>query len=233
MSDLQVVIAAGLFSLGGVVIGGLLTPVTQLHLERKREKRTADRAKLLVAGELLHAQLMLRAASEGESWPYTEDRNTAIARLPSAMWEENCSGLVGHVEEDLLNQLVMAYVSLEIDRMRFVTASNLPADSPLTPEEAQSLKRASSNLGRLRRQLGGGGSWLDEITDEFKPRMAGLNDDFKRWLNGLSDDDIKRDAVVAKVKGVAHDLGELNRQLGDDDGTWSAEINAEIDRRLK
>jgi hypothetical protein len=232
VSDLQLVIAAGLFSLGGVVIGALLTPSTQLYLERTREKRTADRAKLLVAGELLHAQLVLRAASEGEHWPYTEDANAAAARLPSSVWEENRSSLVGHVDEDLMNQLIMVYATLEIDRTRFVTASRLPAETSLPPREAQSLKQFSNELGRLRRQLGGGGGWLDEIHDEFKPRMASLNDDFKRWLDGLSDEEIKRDNVIAKVKDMAHDLGELNRHLGDD-GAWSAEISVVIDRRLK
>ena len=71
MADVQVqlVVAAGLFSLGGVALGALLTPLTQLYLEKKREQRAADCAKLLVAGELLHAQLVLSATSELEHWP--------------------------------------------------------------------------------------------------------------------------------------------------------------------
>jgi hypothetical protein len=109
VSDLQLVITAGSFSLAGVVIGALLTPLTQLYLERKRGQRTADRAKRLIAGELLHDQLVLRAASEGKTWPYIEDEKAATAYLPSSVWEENRSSLVGHVDEDLLNQLVMSY----------------------------------------------------------------------------------------------------------------------------
>ncbi|MBA2350851.1 MAG: hypothetical protein ACR2FI_02810 [Burkholderiales bacterium] len=62
--------------------------------------------------------------------------------------------------------------------------------------------------------------------------MNSLNDNFKRWLDGLSDDDLKKDAVIAKVKHLANDLGEMNRHLGDD-GAWSTEINDEIKRRLK
>jgi hypothetical protein len=63
--DLHLVIAGGLFSLGGVLLGGLLSPLTQLFLEWKRERRTADQAKLLIAGEMLQAQLVLRSASKG------------------------------------------------------------------------------------------------------------------------------------------------------------------------
>ena len=84
MTDVQVqlVIVAGLFSLGGVVLGALLAPFTQLYIERKRERRAADRAKLLVAAELLQAQMTLRAVSEGEHWPCYEDPN---AFLPTSI----------------------------------------------------------------------------------------------------------------------------------------------------
>jgi hypothetical protein len=106
---LQLVIAAGLFSLGGVVIGALLTTFTQLYLERKREQRAADRAKLLVAGELLHAQRILRVVSADKIWPPFEDLN---AFLPTSAWQENRSSVAGKVDEDLWNQLVMAYQGL-------------------------------------------------------------------------------------------------------------------------
>ena len=164
MSDLKPVILGSVFSLVGVVIGALLMPLTQLHLERERAIFAADRAKLLVAGELLHAQVILRVASEGEHWPYAPDMDATIARLPSSLWEENRSSLVGHVDDELFESLVIAYANLEIDRLRIFVASKLPADRPMTPEEAQSLKRNSDVLGRLRRQLGGGAlDWPDEI----------------------------------------------------------------------
>ena len=76
--DLHLVIAGGLFSLGGVLLGGLLTPLTQLFLERKRKRRVADRAKLLVAAELLHAQMTLRSVSKGKLWPPIEDLNAFL-----------------------------------------------------------------------------------------------------------------------------------------------------------
>jgi hypothetical protein len=229
MKDLLLVFAAGLFSLGGVFLGALLTPLTQLYLERKREQRAADRAKLLVAGELLHAQLTLRTACGSKDWPHVEDVN---GFLPTSAWQENRSSLAGQVDEDLWNQLVMAYAILETDRARFILGSRSPTPIPFPEKVAEGLKQSSNDLGRLRRKLGGGGGWLDEIHDEFKPQMDSLNDNFKRWLDGLSDDELKKDAVIAKVKHLAKDLGEMNRHLGDD-GAWSAEINDKIKRRLK
>jgi hypothetical protein len=108
----------------------------------------------------------------------------------------------------------------------------MPAGTPLPANEAEGIKQTFNKLGRLRRKLGGGGGWLDEIHDEFKPRMDGLKDDFKWWLDRLTDDDLKKDAVMARVKQAAKDLGELSQRLGDN-GAWSAEINDEIKRRLK
>ena len=227
--DLFLVIAGGLFSLGGVLLGGLLTPLTQLFLEWKREKRAADRAKLLVAGELLNAQLVLSVASEHNHWPPVEDINTL---LPTSAWQEYRSSLAGKIPEDLWNQLVMAYTLLENDRARFVNANRLPLETPLSAEVAEGIKEASNNLGRLRRKLGGGGGWLDEIHDEYKPQVDRLNDSFKGWLDGLSDDDLRKDALTAKAMQMAKDLGELNQYFGDK-GAWSAEINDYLKRRLK
>jgi hypothetical protein len=165
-SDVQLGVAAGLitglFSLGGVVIGALLTTLTQLYLERKREQRTADRAKLLVAGELLHAQLVLRSASAGKHWLPVEDIN---AFLPTSSWQEHRSSLVGEIHEDLWSQLVTSYALLEQHRARFVMANRLPPETPLSASEAERLKGDSNVLGQLRRELGLGGGWLDEIAE--------------------------------------------------------------------
>lgn len=160
MTDVQLVVVTGLFSLGGVMLGALLVPVTQLYLERKREQRAADRAKLLVAGELLHAQLVLRVASEGRHWPWVENID---AFLPTSSWQENRSSLAGNIHEDLWNEVVIAYAVLETDRRRFVMSNRLPAETPLPAKEAEGIKRTSDDLGQLRRKLGGGGGWLDEI----------------------------------------------------------------------
>ena len=163
--DLNLVIAGGLFSLGGVLLGGLLTPLTQLFLERKRERRAADRAKLLVAAELLQAQMVLRTVSEDGHWPPIEDLN---AFLPTSAWRENRSSIAGNVSEDLWVQIVMAYSLLEHDRARFDAANKISAKTPLTAEVAKSMKESSNDLGRLRRQLGVGGGWVDENRKALK-----------------------------------------------------------------
>src|SRR5687767_6895112 len=97
-AEQQLVVATGLFSLGGVFLGALLTPFTQLIVEWKRERRTIAQGKLLVAGELLNAQLILRSVAKGETWPYMEDVN---ACLPTSAWQENRSSFAGEVDEDL------------------------------------------------------------------------------------------------------------------------------------
>jgi hypothetical protein len=160
---LQLLITAG-FPLGGVVIGAFLTPVAQLYLEKKREQRASERAKLLIAGELLHIQVILRSASDSKHWPPVEDAN---AFLPTSSWRENRASVVGNVPEDLWNQLTLAYALLEIDRTRFVMANRLPPERLITANEAEGLKQTSYKLGSLRRKLGGGGGWRDDILDEF------------------------------------------------------------------
>jgi len=157
--DLYLVIAGGLFSLGGVLLGGLLTPLTQLFLEWKRERRAAYRAKLLVAGELLQAEMILRVASGREQWPLFEDLN---AFLPTSAWRENRSSIAGKISEDLWVRLVLAYALLEYDRSRFAVADKIPTPPALTADMAKDMKESADNLGCLRRQLGVGGGWLDE-----------------------------------------------------------------------
>jgi hypothetical protein len=106
----------GLFSLAGVLLGGLLTPVTQFFLERLRERRAAHRARLLIAAELLNVQAVLRAASKVGKWPSFEDLD---AFLPTSAWRENRSSIAGIVSDDLIFDLVMTYNILEHDRSRF------------------------------------------------------------------------------------------------------------------
>jgi hypothetical protein len=164
-SDLQLVVAAGLFSLGGVALGALATTGTQLFLDKKRERRTADRAKRLVAGELLQAQLILRAASKGTTWPAIEDVN---AYLPTSAWQENKSILVGEVDEGLYDQLVLDYALLESDKQRIIVANKITPLPPLQAQQADEFREAVKKLGLRRKQLGAGGRWLDEIKDELR-----------------------------------------------------------------
>jgi hypothetical protein len=163
--DLYLVIAGGLFSLGGVLLGGLLAPMSQLLLERKRERRAADRAKLLVAAELLHAEMRLRVVSKGNNWPPIENLD---GFLPTSAWRENQSSIAGTVSEDLWCHLVIAYGLLESDRSRLATANKIQGGTPLTPKVAQEMMESAANLARLRRQLGVGGGWLDGLEDKLK-----------------------------------------------------------------
>jgi hypothetical protein len=158
----NLVILGGLFSLGGVLLGGLLTTLTQLFLERKRERRAANRAKLLVAAEMLQAQMILRSVASGRAWPPLIENNVD-AVLPTSAWLENRSALAGMVSEDLWLQIVRTYTLLEYDRVRLVGASRLPASPPLTEDILQGIRELSNDLGRLRRQLGLGGGWMDEV----------------------------------------------------------------------
>jgi hypothetical protein len=209
-------LATGLLTLVGVIVGAGASTWGQVYLESKREKREADRAKRLVAGELLHLQLVLRAASQGPGWPLIRDVN---AHLPNAAWQEFRSRLVDTVDEDLFNQLVMVYAALEADRARFVTAFNL-LDKPLAASEATSLMETSFKLGRLRRRLGdGGGGWPDDIAEE------GIGY-FMQMFDGLSDDDLKNEALVAQVKQIANELAPLKH----DGDAWLAEINQRLER---
>jgi hypothetical protein len=158
--------ATGLFSLGGVILGALLSPLTQLYLEKKREKRAGHRARKLVAGELLHSQFNLRVASENTTWPiYVQDPNSW---LPNSAWLENKSSLLGTVPDDLWDEIEMTYVSLEIRRDQLILAKRLPEAKSVTADEAEAFKRSSDKLGRLRRKLGAVGGWEDEMLPSKK-----------------------------------------------------------------
>jgi len=157
---LGLVIAGGVFSLAGVILGGLLNPLTQLFLERMRERRAGHRAKLLIAGELLQAQTILRSVCALRYWPPIEDRD---ALLPTSAWRDNRSAIVGMVSDDLFAQLVMAYTLLEQDRARFSVADKLfPAQTPFDDTVAGGLTDLSNDLGRLRRDLGVRGGFPDQ-----------------------------------------------------------------------
>ena len=73
-----------LAALLGVVVGAITSPLNQLYLDRKREERATQRAKLLVAGELLQIQTAYNAAASARRWTPVEDLGTL---LPTAAWQ--------------------------------------------------------------------------------------------------------------------------------------------------
>ena len=159
MASLQLVVAAGLFSLGGVVLGALLTPLTQLFLENRREARAVDRAKLLVSGELLQVQLTLRTAAKIERWYVVKDGTDFLS---TSIWRESRSSLAGNVSQSLWNDLIMTYSVIEAERARIASANELPPGTPIPAGTAAEIKQLSDEVGHLRRKLGGTGRWLDE-----------------------------------------------------------------------
>jgi hypothetical protein len=163
MDPLQLVVAAGLFSLAGVVIGALLAPLTQQYLESAKEEQAAARAKVLIGGELLHSQLMLRSTVQTGYWPYADDLQAAAVLLPNSMWLESRSHLVGHIDESLYDELVMTYARLEFDRTRMVLANKLPPTTVLPPDGVERLKVHANDVGKVRKRLGTGGASLDEL----------------------------------------------------------------------
>jgi hypothetical protein len=131
--------------------------LSQFFLERMREGRAAHRAKLLIAGELLHAQNALRTVAAVGKWPPIEDLD---GFLPTSAWRENRSSMADKVSEELWFELVLTYSILELDRSRFITANKAGAPFPLTPELIEGMQKTSNRLGELRRKLGLGGGWL-------------------------------------------------------------------------
>ncbi|SRR5258708_5455339 len=154
----------------GVVLGGLLTGGTQMFLEWRRERRAVRRAKRLVGGELLHATMIFRTLSTAKSWPYFPDVNSI---LPTTAWQEHSAHLADVLDEDLWNELVMTYTTLEIDRARLTLAKDVSPDTLLTDAVIEQMKDTAIKLERLRRALGGGGGWLEDIPKLVtEPRKA-------------------------------------------------------------
>lgn len=214
-----------LFTLCGVIVGVAATTGSQIYLENKREKREAQRARRLVAGEMLQAQMIFRGVSRTTSWPPIDNID---AWLPTSAWRENRSRIADAVDADLFDQLVMTYAGIELDRERFVTAAKLvPPSNEMTASEAAALRKAGYDLGRLRRRLeGGGGGWLDEITEEVRAQIDSLRDSFMRWFAGLREADLRQDGVIAKVKQMSQALADLDPEGG---GDWLAEITSRIE----
>jgi L-fucose isomerase-like protein len=109
----------------GVVVGGLLTGGVQLFLDWRKERRTVRQARRLVQGELLNAELILGTLANlpSKTWPSFLDVNAA---LPTSAWQEHRAQLSEVVDANLWNRLILAYAGLEADRVRLMTAKDLP-----------------------------------------------------------------------------------------------------------
>jgi hypothetical protein len=208
-------IASGLFALGGVIVGAVATTGSQVYLEGKRDARTSDRAKRLVAGELLHVQLMLRSIVAHGEWPVVGGGEVF---LPTSAWKEHRALLADSVDQDLFEALVIAYAGLDFDQARIDHAGTIPP-RPLPDEALLNLKRAGFQLGGLRRRItGGGGGWLDEGFEEVRKPFEDL-------VDGYSEEALEDASLVAQLRELASEIAGLSDDEGPD---WLREINRKL-----
>jgi hypothetical protein len=164
----ELALASGAFGLIGVVVGVVGTTGTQIFLDGRRERREGNRAKQLVAGELLQAQTIIHAASTHKAILPVADVDWV---LPTSAWRENRSRLAGHIDMKLWNQLVLAYTGLEVERMRFSGASKIPTELPITPEQIEAFKKMARALGQLGRKLWPTGALSEDIEDQMETAL--------------------------------------------------------------
>ncbi|MGW5918509.1 hypothetical protein ACWFPY_05925 [Nocardia fluminea] len=221
---------SGLFALGGVLLGALVTPFTQLALEKMREKRAAIRAKRVVASELLHIQLVLVSASEVSKWTPFGDLD---AFLPTSVWRENRLTLATNVDDELFERLTIAYASLEADRAALNIASQMAVAPALSESQALSFKVTSYKLGQLRRKLVPSGGWLgaDEVGYANANRLTQVAERFYQSLDKYTDDELRNADKLASVKKLGTEIGQLAEDMGDG-GTLLGQINSRINQRL-
>lgn len=147
---------AALIGLVGVIVGGLITAGSQLWVARRERKRSTQRARRLICGELLNASLILRTISKlrGDTWPQWLDP----AMLPTSAFQEYGSELAAEVSEKLWNQVVGAYSVLSLERARFKN----PTQEVLTDESVIGLRKIVIQLSDLRKALGDKEGWFED-----------------------------------------------------------------------
>jgi hypothetical protein len=156
--ELPIVVA--IFSLGGVVVGSVLTQGAQFFLEVRRDRRAVRRARRLVAAELLQATLMLRsiASVPSKAWPVFD----ASTVLQSTAWQEQRATLSDQLDEDAWNQLALTYAELESEKARLTIAADNPPSSQMPESVIAGIREFVGRVEASRRALGGGGGWLKD-----------------------------------------------------------------------
>lgn len=149
-SNETLAIIAAVSGLVGVILGGLITGGFQVFLDERTNRRALQRAKRVVAGELLQVQIVLRAEAKTTSWTSYSDVN---ATLPVGAWEENRE-YIATIDEDLFSHLVGVYTLITMLRNAFVTAQD--ASPPLTkkPDHVQMMTTLVPAIDVLRQRLG-------------------------------------------------------------------------------
>jgi hypothetical protein len=209
-------LATGLFTLGGVIVGAGASTWGQVYLESKREKREADRAKRMVAGELLHLQLVLRAAAVGPEWPLVRDVNAQRAERGAAgvslsPGRHGGRRLVQPTRDDVRGARGHPSAVRHGLRPRRQAARGFRRD------KSDALVVQAGPLAQNARRHRGG--WPDEIVEDTVAS-------FMQIFDRLSDDDLNNESQVARVKDIANSLAPLKH----DGDAWLAEINRRLER---
>lgn len=101
--------AEAIFGLVGVVVGGLLTGVVTLLLERRRENQEARVAQRIARSELGEAAKAVEDALAAGEWPPGWDK-----KRWSESWSTNRRVLAATMEDDDFAKLARAYLHMEL-----------------------------------------------------------------------------------------------------------------------
>ncbi len=136
---------SGVYALIGVVVGAVATTGGQVYLDGRKVRRSGSQAKVLVGGELLHGQSLYRLAAKNRVWPKIGDRPLAV---PRQEWDQNHSQLVGEIDVQVWEELVMSYALVEFDEARWSAG-----DVEVTEGLARQYLETADRLLALRRKL--------------------------------------------------------------------------------
>ncbi len=122
------------FGLMGVIVGGLITAISNYFLERSKEKRVELRD-LRRAARLMGANLSIfhgevDSARNTKAWP----PDPALVEYPSAIWVQCQSSLAGRLSPAEWRTLVHALMVVESFHRLVKEAMPLPRDNQAIPE---------------------------------------------------------------------------------------------------
>lgn len=210
-------VAVGLFALGGVVVGAFATTGSQLFLDWKRERRELARARRSVSGELLQVEMIFRAAAGtghlGVGAPE--------AVMPNTVWKEHRSRIAGSLDGQLFERLVWFYGMLEIDRSRWLLASQMTPAPVLPSASAMELIDDVLELGRLREGLEGARSRPGQ---SVSTRAEKIGECFMKVIDRFTLEDFKDGSLITKARCVSSEIARMRH----DGGAWLDEVEQRL-----
>ena len=183
------VVEAGLFALGDVIVGGVLNGLVSWGLARSAARSNARVAALLVYEELLQSMPALLGLRKEKSWGWLKAAHDFGRR---DVWEEN-RAILGHaLDPDAYMALAAGYSGLA---SAAETAARSKFDEPISNPEGESLattyltiNRGLSYLGLLVHRP----SWLHPLS-----RRA-FNRKTQRHIDGILEKDRKYQDFMGK-----------------------------------